>query len=627
MVTIANTSERIIRAHLWVAASYFYRRSSAQNYCWLWLLLNDNSVRALLLPASYYQQDSRLSEILDSLNVAKSDIENLPLAPVVPNFHWGVSWGHPLCREREQFAALLDQECLNSLGQLELEYGFLSSTANYNYLVRLSADIRSKRLQALQLFPALLMPVLLDRPARPELLNDADDYSAPDVPCYYRQPPMEATEALLLAIDQGHNLIQALADYWQVDKSVVRLPLCRKSWPAEQPLKPVLNFLQLLPAHYRPKHAAKLNYEIQLLMSLLRWCTSLADRQRLAGSFKQSWKAYWQAPQTQFSMVHNAIDDCLDFTRAAIQQQEKMLPRWLDARQLALAWLARRGLLSLLRASKHWHSLPLTQVLPIDTNAEHCSALFGQFEQNGFCAKEITTQAALLEEGEQMQHCVGDYWNDCLTRAVRIVHLTAVTGETATAEFHLQEDTQHYWLNELRAERNNDPAPSLVEFAQHVLLHMNQDELAQRRQVLWQEAQQQAHIYQNQERPSYERLLDRTLLQELRLVVAYCQKQQDWQANAEALFRGPLAGFAYGKGAAVLPMMNGGDELRLQREADNPYDSNAVALYWRSYKLGYVPRSDNAEISAKLDAGDALKASIEQLLPEHYAPVRVVIFG
>jgi hypothetical protein len=70
----------------------------------LWLLLNDNSVHALLLPDHYYQQDSRLNEILDSLNATKSDIENLPLAPVVPNFHWGVSWGHPLCRAREQFA-------------------------------------------------------------------------------------------------------------------------------------------------------------------------------------------------------------------------------------------------------------------------------------------------------------------------------------------------------------------------------------------------------------------------------------------------------------------------------------------------------------------------------------------
>jgi hypothetical protein len=283
-------------------------------------------------------------------------------------------------------------------------------------------------------------------------------------------------------------------------------------------------------------------------------------------------------------------------------------------------------LLSLLWASKHWHSLPLTQILPTNARAEYCPELFGQLEQNGFFAKEITTQTELLEEGEQMQRCVGDYWDDCLTRAVRIVHLSAPTGEAATAEFHLQENTQHYWLNELRAEQNQDPALGLDEFAQYLLRYINQDELTPQRQLLWQEAQQQALIYQNQARPSYERLLDRTLLQELRLVVAYCQKQSDWQISAKALFRGSLAGFAYGDGAAVLPLMNCGDELRLQREASNAHDANAVAVYWRSYKLGYVPRSDNAEISAKLDGGDTLQASIEQLLPEHYAPVRVIIF-
>lgn len=625
MPSLIARSSGQIRARLWVEASYFYRRSSAQDYCWLWLVLSDHSVKALRLPASYYQQDSRLNEILDAVNTSKSGIENLPLAPVVPNFQWGVSWGHPLCRAREQFAAVLDQECLNSLGQLELDYGFLSSTANYNGLVSLPADSRFKRLQALQLFPALLMPVLLDRPARPELLNDEDDYSAPDVACHYRQRPTQASEALLQAIDQGHNLVQALADYWQVDKSVIRLPLCRKPWPAEQPLKPALSFLQLLPAHYRPKHKSNLHYEFVLLAELLSWCTSSTDRQRLAASFKQSWKGYWQAPQAQFSMPHNAIKDCLDFTRAIIQQQSKRLPKWLDARQLALAWLARRGLMSLLQASKHWHALPLTQVLPADTQATQCTALFGQFEQDGFSAKEITTQSALIEEGEHMQHCVGDYWQDCLTSAVRIVHLSAATGEAATAEYSVCVDTCLYQLDELRAEQNHDPAPSLADFAKRLLQHINQDELAAQRQKLYQEAQQQARLYQNQARPSYERLLDRTLLQALEPVIAYCHKQQDWQKDAEALFRGPLAGFAYGDGASVLALMKSGDSLSLRREANNPHDAHAVALYWRSYKLGYVPRGYSLEVSSRLDAGDALQAAIEQLVPEHYAPVRVII--
>lgn len=58
-----------------------------------------------------------------------------------------------------------------------------------------------------------------------------------------------------------------------------------------------------------------------------------------------------------------------------------------------------------------------------------------------------------------------------------------------------------------------------------------------------------------------------------------------------------IAGFKYWDGALVLDQLRPGRALDLVPEPDNPYDSKAVALYLGTAKLGYVPRTDNAELS------------------------------
>ncbi|MDD3397090.1 MAG: HIRAN domain-containing protein [Clostridia bacterium] len=46
-----------------------------------------------------------------------------------------------------------------------------------------------------------------------------------------------------------------------------------------------------------------------------------------------------------------------------------------------------------------------------------------------------------------------------------------------------------------------------------------------------------------------------------------------------------------------------GTKLKLELESDNPYDSNAVALYFNDKKLGYLPRRNNEIISTLLSYG------------------------
>jgi hypothetical protein len=87
----------------------------------------------------------------------------------------------------------------------------------------------------------------------------------------------------------------------------------------------------------------------------------------------------------------------------------------------------------------------------------------------------------------------------------------------------------------------------------------------------------------------------------------------------------PLAGFRYGEGAAVWEMLRVGDALDLVREAENPFDPNAVRVEWHGRRLGYVPRRENAALAWGLDRGTPLHARVSRLA-EHPNPARRIEF-
>jgi hypothetical protein len=75
----------------------------------------------------------------------------------------------------------------------------------------------------------------------------------------------------------------------------------------------------------------------------------------------------------------------------------------------------------------------------------------------------------------------------------------------------------------------------------------------------------------------------------------------------------PLAGFQYHAGKKLWPQMQVGDALTLVREPDNPHDARAVRVEWRGYKIGYVPRRENADVARLMDGGEVLAARIVRL--------------
>lgn len=64
-----------------------------------------------------------------------------------------------------------------------------------------------------------------------------------------------------------------------------------------------------------------------------------------------------------------------------------------------------------------------------------------------------------------------------------------------------------------------------------------------------------------------------------------------------------IAGFGYWEGCEAFEHLKIGTKLDLVREADNAFDPYAVAICYGEYKLGFIPRGQNHDISKYLDMG------------------------
>jgi len=90
-----------------------------------------------------------------------------------------------------------------------------------------------------------------------------------------------------------------------------------------------------------------------------------------------------------------------------------------------------------------------------------------------------------------------------------------------------------------------------------------------------------------------------------------------------------IAGFTYYNGVDVFEDLKIGKELLLKAEPENPYDPNAVAIYYQKDKLGFVPRDKNDALSKFLNLGysDMFEVKINQVNPNTYPEkqIRVVV--
>ena len=91
-----------------------------------------------------------------------------------------------------------------------------------------------------------------------------------------------------------------------------------------------------------------------------------------------------------------------------------------------------------------------------------------------------------------------------------------------------------------------------------------------------------------------------------------------------------IAGFSHWEGCLVINDLKPGTKLELEREISNPIDPRAVAIYYENTKLGYIPKSNNEEISTFLDMGhsDIFDVRVQSVCPNEHpeSQVRVAIF-
>ena len=75
----------------------------------------------------------------------------------------------------------------------------------------------------------------------------------------------------------------------------------------------------------------------------------------------------------------------------------------------------------------------------------------------------------------------------------------------------------------------------------------------------------------------------------------------------------PIAGFQYYAGDEVFHELWIDTPLLLVREQNNIYDTNAVAIHFKQFKLGFVPKADNTAVAQMLDRGERLSARVVEL--------------
>ncbi|MEJ0089542.1 MAG: HIRAN domain-containing protein [Limisphaerales bacterium] len=88
----------------------------------------------------------------------------------------------------------------------------------------------------------------------------------------------------------------------------------------------------------------------------------------------------------------------------------------------------------------------------------------------------------------------------------------------------------------------------------------------------------------------------------------------------------PVAGFQYYEGPTLKTQFRVGDPVRLIALTSNPHDSYAVAIYWKTYMIGYIPMRSNMSIWAALRAEQPLRATISSVDSHNsYGAVRIEI--
>jgi len=87
-----------------------------------------------------------------------------------------------------------------------------------------------------------------------------------------------------------------------------------------------------------------------------------------------------------------------------------------------------------------------------------------------------------------------------------------------------------------------------------------------------------------------------------------------------------IAGIEYYEALFVINKLKPGQKLKLKPEPSNIHDENAVEIYYKNYKLGYIPKTSNYSIARILNAGWNIFDCYVQKIDKKNFEIQVAVF-
>ena len=79
------------------------------------------------------------------------------------------------------------------------------------------------------------------------------------------------------------------------------------------------------------------------------------------------------------------------------------------------------------------------------------------------------------------------------------------------------------------------------------------------------------------------------------------------------IYTGFIAGYQYYSGEKSEHLFSSAEEVKLVREPFNPFDPNAIAVYFKEQKIGFIPMVDNTILTKMIDQNMPLTARIKSI--------------
>lgn len=86
-----------------------------------------------------------------------------------------------------------------------------------------------------------------------------------------------------------------------------------------------------------------------------------------------------------------------------------------------------------------------------------------------------------------------------------------------------------------------------------------------------------------------------------------------------------IAGYSYYDGEKVLSELTKGTELTLKLEPQNKYDQYAIEVYFKSKKLGYIPRYLNQSFFKLVENNYQISASVQKAYPNNASWEKIAV--